>query len=175
MRRVLMAGIAIVAAACGNDASGRDSVLAGTKGSDRAAGDAPGGSVQAADQATPCPADGLWHPCSVRKRFEMAGFVLRDSAGDIREEPLTVEGTRFALGRSTLTLFYYPDARVRAADEARLDTTRYVDAGRTLSLRREATRVSSANLLAILRSTSDHQRERVADLLGAGPPQPRVP
>jgi 3-methyladenine DNA glycosylase Mpg len=38
-------------------------------------------------------------------------------------------------------------------------------------MRREATLIRSANLLAILRSLNDRQRERVADALTAGPPQ----
>jgi hypothetical protein len=38
-------------------------------------------------------------------------------------------------------------------------------------MRAEPTLIASENLLAILRSRSDHQRERVSDALTAGPPQ----
>ena len=105
----------------------------------------------------------------------MAGFVLRDSTEGVREDALTRDGTQYTLGRATLLLIFYPDDASRRADEARLDSTRYVPAAQPLTMRREATRIGSVNLLAILRSTSDRQRERVADALQAGPPQPRMP
>jgi len=118
-----------------------------------------------------CPADGRWHPCSVIKRLEMSGLVLRDTTEEVAEPPLTVRGTSYMVGNSTLTLFFYPDERARAADQARLDPGRYIDASQPLSMRAEVTRIGSANLLALLRSRNDHQRERVSDALTAGPPQ----
>ncbi|HYD53710.1 MAG TPA: hypothetical protein VEA99_13830 [Gemmatimonadaceae bacterium] len=149
------------------------------------AGEAPGGGVgsgagapspvpgagQVTTDAGGCPADGRWHPCSLRKRLEMSGFVLLDSTAEVAEPPLTRRGTQYRIGQSTLVLFFYPDEGARVADEARLDTARFVPAPQALSLRGEATRIGSANLLAILRSRNDHQRERVADALTAGPPQ----
>ena len=119
-----------------------------------------------------CPATGLWQHCSVVKRLEMAGLAPRVEADGVREGTLTAGGRRYALGSASLVVFLYPDERTRIADESRLDTVAYIDAYRPLSMRQEITRIGAANLLAILRSRSDRQRARVADVLTAGPPQP---
>jgi hypothetical protein len=118
-----------------------------------------------------CPADGLWHTCSLTKRLEMSGFVLQKEAEGVREAPLNAEGTRYALGQSSLIVFLYPSEGARITDQARLDTTRYIDPYQPISMRQEPSRIASANLLAIHRSRSDRQRARVADALTAGPPQ----
>lgn len=118
-----------------------------------------------------CPQDGRWHVCAVQKRLEMAGLVPVVEDSSAREAPLSATGVRYGLGKSTLTVFVYPDERARAADAARLDTTRFIDPYQPVTLLNEPARIVSANLLAILRSTNEHQRERVADALTAGPPQ----
>lgn len=120
-----------------------------------------------------CPADGRWHACSVVKRLEMAGYVpvIEDSAA--RQEPLAATGTTYRLGRGTLTVFLYADDRARATDGAKLDTTRFIGPYQPVTMRNEAARIASANLLAILRTRSDRQRARVGDALTAGPPQRR--
>jgi hypothetical protein len=138
-----------------------------------------GGSSTTALQPTPhtpppqseCPADGLWHPCSITKRLEMSGFAPRKEEERVRERPLMAEGTRYALGQSSLIVFLYATESARITDQARLDTTGYIDPYESLSMRLEPSRIGSANLLAILRSRSDRQRARVADALTAGPPQ----
>ena len=105
--------------------------------------------------------------------LDRAGLApRRDSAtGPIRVEPLGVPGERLLLGSSELEVFIYADGAARERDEARLDRSRYIDPAAEPTLRGEATLIHSANLLAILRSRNDHQRERVADALTAGPPQ----
>jgi hypothetical protein len=68
-------------------------------------------------------------------------------------------------------VFLYADRVARERDQGTLDRAQYVDASAPLSMQLEPTLIVSENLLAILRSRSDHQRERVADALTAGPPQ----
>jgi len=75
------------------------------------------------------------------------------------------------LGGSELDVFVYPDAGARERDEGRLDRSKYIEASDEPTLRGEATLIRNVNLLAVLRSRNDHQRERVSDALSAGPPQ----
>jgi hypothetical protein len=85
--------------------------------------------------------------------------------------PLSQSGTRVLLGGAELDVFVYPDAGARQRDESRLDRSKFIEATDEPTLRGEATLIRNANLLAVLRSRNDHQRERVSDALSAGPPQ----
>jgi hypothetical protein len=87
-------------------------------------------------------------------------------------DPLTRPGMRLLLGGSQLDIFIYPTEADRARDEARLDKHQFIEAADEPTLRGEPTLIRNANLLAVLRSRNDHQRERVSDALSAGPPQP---
>jgi hypothetical protein len=118
-----------------------------------------------------CPATGQWQLCSVLERLERAGLAPRQDSGRVTEAPLSSPGVAIQLGRSELRVFVYADRAARERDQAKLDTTRYVGASDPLSMQVEPTLIETENLLAILRSRSDHQRERVSDALTAGPPQ----
>lgn len=120
-----------------------------------------------------CPANGQWSECAVFDRLDHAGLApRRDSSGRLIElAPLTQRGTRLLVGNSELDVFIYPDSARRAQDEARLDRGKYIEATDEPTLRGEATLIRNMNLLGVLRSRNDHQRERVSDALSAGPPQ----
>ncbi|HEY2376993.1 MAG TPA: hypothetical protein VGH98_13530 [Gemmatimonadaceae bacterium] len=122
---------------------------------------------------TPCAATGQWSDCTVFQALDRAGLApRRDSvAGAIALAPLTQSGTRLLLGNSEIDVFVYTDAAARERDEARLDRTKFIEATDEPTLRGEPTLIRNVNLLAVLRSRSDHQRERVSDALSAGPPQ----
>jgi hypothetical protein len=107
-------------------------------------------------------------------RLDHAGLAPRrdSAAGRIHEPQLGPSGTRLLLGGAQLDVFIYPDAPARERDEARLDRSKFIEATDEPTLRGEATLIRNANLLAILHSRNDHQRERVSDALTAGPPQP---
>lgn len=51
----------------------------------------------------------------------------------------------------------------------------YVAYAAPMPMRPLPTVISSVNLIAILHSRNDHLRERVADAITAGPPQPPNP
>jgi len=119
-----------------------------------------------------CPANGQWSECAVFDRLDHAGLApRRDSSGAIELAPLTQKGSRLLVGNSKLDVFIYPDTASRARDEAHLDRSKYIEATAEPTLRGEATLIRNVNLLAVLRSRNDHQRERVSDALSAGPPQ----
>ena len=74
------------------------------------------------------------------------------------------------LGNAELRVFLYSDRAAQERDAKRLDPSRYVAADAPLTMRGELTLIRSENLIAILDSRSDTQRERVANALEAGPP-----
>ena len=131
----------------------------------------------AVDSLAPaCPATGLWVACALVERLDRSGLVPRvDSSARVDEPPLTVQGTLVRVGNSELEVYLYPSIAAREADAARLDTTRYIAYGAPVPIQPTPTLIQSANLIAILQSRNDHQRERVGDAITAGPPQPARP
>jgi hypothetical protein len=164
-----LCGAAAVWAACGGNAG------------DERAGDAARAgprtlgthdtSVARASAAPACPPTNAWQLCSVVERLERAGLAPRQEAGRVLESPLSASGVAFRVGRSELRVFLYADRASRERDQAKLAKGKYVGATEPLSIDVEPTLIVSENLLAILRSRNDHQRERVYDALTAGPPQ----
>ncbi len=106
------------------------------------------------------------------ERLDRAGLAPRLDSSAVTEAPLAARGVLLHLGASELELYFYADAQTREQEESRLDRTKYVDYASPLTMRHELTLIHSVNLIAILHSRNDHQRERVADAITAGPPQP---
>ena len=167
MRSYCRLAAVLIAVACGGREQQRvavDSLPATPAATQTAAG--PAGKPS-------CPANGQWSECAVFDRLDHAGLAPRrdTSAGVIELAPLKQRGTRLLVGNAELDVFIYPDTAHRAQDEAGLDRSKYIEATAEPTLRGEATLIRSMNLLAVLRSRNDHQRERVSDALSAGPPQ----
>jgi hypothetical protein len=122
-----------------------------------------------------CPGTGHWSPCAVLKRLEAAGVAPQrtESLADLPD--LGPTPTLFTVGRSGLAVYLFADSTARARAARTLDTTRYLSADRELTMRNETTAIQSDNLLALLFSRSEQQRERVSDAFMAGPPQPEAP
>ena len=76
---------------------------------------------------------------------------------------------------SRLELYLYPDSMARIADAKKLDRTQVIAPGATQTINRERMLIENANLIGLLTSLNEHQRERVADALLAGPPQASTP
>jgi hypothetical protein len=108
-------------------------------------------------------------------RLERAGLAPKRDSAAVENKPLTQPGMRVTVGSAQLDVFIYADAGARLRDERRLDRKEYVEPGESPSMRREPTLIRNANLLALLHSLNDHHRERVAEALTAGPPQPAPP
>lgn len=163
-RPVVALAAALSLAACGRDRGSSASAPppAATSGAPAAAA----GALKPA-----CPANGEWSLCSVTERLEAAGLAPRRDSSEVRDEKLVHPGVRFTVGNSELDVFIYADSSARRTDEARLDHAAFVAYDQPQTMRAEPTLIRSANLLAILRSRNDHQRERVADAITAGPPQ----
>jgi hypothetical protein len=136
-----------------------------------------GGAVVAASPNPTCPATGEWAPCSVMYRLERAGLAPKlDSVAKPDETSLHGQSMVVKVGLSAkLEVVLYPDSAARIADAAKLDRTQLVGATAAQTIRRERTLIENANLVGLLTSINDHQRERVSDALTAGPPQPSKP
>ena len=156
-----MATLAVVISACGPDEkAARDSVAA-VAASSAAASSAP---------QEPCPATGHWQPCAVKKRLEMTGLAPRDStiADTVKLGPTP---TVYVAGGSAIAVYLFPDSTSRRRAAATLDSTKFIAPDAALTMRHEATAIQNDNLLAILYTQRDQQRERVSDALMGGAPQ----
>jgi hypothetical protein len=167
----------MVAAACRGDTA-RTSDSAGSSAAAAVRPASPAADTQSVIAAPSgvkpiCPVTGHWMMCSVIERLERAGVTTRLDSVLVSEPPLVQRGRRVQVGRAEMLVFFYEDSTARVADEARLDRTRYVGPSQGLSMRAEATLIGSDNLLAILKTRNETQRERVALAITAGPPQPR--
>ncbi len=122
-----------------------------------------------------CPATGHWSECAVLKRLEAAGVAPQKAASLPDLPPMGPTPMLFTVGRSGLAVYLFADSAARARAARALDTTRYIGAAKELTMRGETTAIQSDNLIALLFSRNEQQRERVSDALTAGPPQPEHP
>jgi hypothetical protein len=153
---------AMLVVACGkDDASARDSAAAAAAAATPEAATAP---------ADSCPATGHWQQCAVKKRLQMSGLAPRDSviADTVKLGPTP---TVYVAGGSAVAGYLFPDSAARRRAAAALDSTKFISPDAALTMRHEATAIQNDNLLAILYTLRDQQRERVSDALTAGPPQ----
>jgi hypothetical protein len=119
-----------------------------------------------------CPRTGHWSPCHVFERIDRAGLAPRDTTSLGELPPLDAKPILYKVGRAGLAVYLFDDSLARARAGRTLDTTKFVANTRAMTMLTEATVIQNDNLLALLFTKNDHQRERVADALTAGPPQP---
>lgn len=138
-----------------------------------AAADHP--SAASTTDSTPCPATGRWALCSVFERLERAGLVPDSAQERATEPPLIAEGLKVTVRRAEMELYVYPSREAREQDERRLDHSRYLAPEQLPEPRHKPTLVTSENLLVVLDTRNERQRERITLALTAGPPQPPAP
>lgn len=173
--------LALLLTACGGEVARDDTsravqttALSASGGTSAVTTAAAGDSSSSPSPNPPCPATGLWSRCAVLDRLDRAGLAPRiDSTAAPREAPLSARGFVVRVGSAQLDVYVYPTVDARLRDIARVDTTRYLGYTEAASMQQLPTLIQTANLVAILHSRNDHQRERVGDALTAGPPQPR--
>jgi hypothetical protein len=124
-----------------------------------------------------CPATGLWAQCSLIYHLDRAGLAPRvDSSGTPAEPLLSVKPLIVKIGRNAvLELYVYPDSTARIADAKTLDRTSFVIGTAPQTMNRQRTLIESSNVIGLLASLNDQQRERVFNALTAGAPQPTKP
>jgi hypothetical protein len=150
-------------------------IACGEKSSAGGAADSALPIVAAADtgSAKDCPATGQWLQCSVLKRLERAGLsVHADSLTEIHDAPLSIAGERLPIAGGEIEIFLYADSGSRIRDAAKLDPKQFIPPSQEPSILRQRTIVTNENLLVLMSVTNETNRERIANNLMAGPPQP---
>lgn len=129
-------------------------------------------STAGADSGSPCPRTGRWAICSLEKRLEQSGFVLRNAESDNpRRLGFTVEPVVYALGRARLEVFVYPDEAALSRDLAKMDTALVAPRGQSNDWEIPPRFVRSGNLVAVFLTRNEQQAERLTLAITAGPPQ----
>lgn len=163
-RRALGAAFSLVClAACGRGkAPASDTPAAQQEATAVAAGGAP-----------TCQRTGHWSECTVRIRLEQSGLAPQSGSDKIGDLPkLDVKAVTLTLGNAGVAFYLYPDTVSRHTAAATLDTAKFIAQARPISMKAETTLIQSDNVLVLLFSKNEHQRERVSDAIMAGPPQP---
>jgi hypothetical protein len=119
-----------------------------------------------------CPVTGLWTQCILLKRIERMGLTFHaESLAGASEPRLSIEGRRLPIAHGDITFFIYADTGSRSRDEGRLDTTTFIPPSRETGIR-DRTLIANQNLLVIMKVFNGTNRERLANAIMAGPPQP---
>jgi hypothetical protein len=150
-------------------------VACGGHDSHRPAADTTGPIVAAPSTGsqTDCLTDGLWKECSLLYRLERSGFgIHHDSLAEVHEPGLRVSGKRLLIGRGTVDFFVYADTLSRAREQAKLDPTLFIPPSAQSSILKQRTLIANYNLLVLMDVAGDAYRDRIANAIMAGPPQP---
>ena len=120
-----------------------------------------------------CPRTGHWSECTVRIRLDQSGLAPQTGADKLGDLPkLAPKPITLTIGNAGIAYYLFADTVARRAAAATLDTGRYIVQTRPISMKNETTLIENDNVLLLLFSKNEHQRERVADAITAGPPQP---
>lgn len=147
---------------CGRDTTARKDSVAAQVPVAATAGGAP-----------TCQRTGHWSECTVRIRLDQSGLAPQSGAGKVGDLPtLAPKPFTLTIGNAGLAYYIFPDTATRRAAAAGLDTSHYIAQTRPVSMKNETTVIENDNVLLLLFSKNEHQRERVADVITGGPPQP---
>lgn len=167
---VLAASAAL--AACGRSSPESAGSASSTATTSISSNETPASLTGSAPINVPCPRTGLWAVCSVEKRLEQSGFVVKPVGGVApRRAGFSVAPTVYTLGRSRLEVFIYPNETALSADVAKMDTVAAAPRGAANPWRMAPTFVRSGNLAAVLLTDNATQAERLTLALTAGAPQ----
>ena len=109
----------------------------------------------------------------MRIRLDQSGLAPQSGKDKLGDLPtLAAKPITLTIGNAGVAYYLFPDTTSRRAAAASLDTSRYIVQTRPVSMKNETTRIENDNVLLLLFSKNEHQRERVADAITAGPPQP---
>ena len=152
------------------------SVLACSR--ERAAVDTSRASAVAQPAETPvraaaCPRTGHWSECALKLRLEQSGLAPHSTTETVGELPPWPETPiTMKVGNGAIAFYLFPDSAKRRRSAEELTGIKYIRYPTPVSLRGETTIIENDNVLALLFSRNEHQRERVTDAITAGPPQP---
>lgn len=120
-----------------------------------------------------CPRTGHWGDCQLRARLEASGLAPQPTTEKVGDLPtVSITPVLMSLGNAGLAAYFFPDTAARRTAAAALDTLKFLPQAKPVGILREGTVIENDNVLVLLFSKNEHQRERVADAVTAGPPQP---
>ena len=120
-----------------------------------------------------CQRTGHWSECTVRIRLDQSGLAPQSGADKLGDLPtFAPKPITLTVGTSGIAYYIFPDSMTRHAAAAGLDTSHFIAQTRPVSMKNETTLIENDNVLLLLFSRNEHQRERVADVITGGPPQP---
>lgn len=129
-------------------------------------------STKSSDSSSPCPRTGRWAVCSLEKRLEQSGFVLRKAEGENpRRTGFAVQPIVYRLGRARLEAFIYPDEAALARDVSGMDTIAVAARGQNNDWEISPRFIRSGNLIAVFLTRNEQQAERLTLAITAGAPQ----
>ena len=164
MSRLLRVGMVVALAGCSRDKPALHDSAAAATASSAPAASATGGA---------CPRTGHWGDCQMRARLAQSGLAPRSTSERVGDLPsLDVKPVTMMLGNAGLAVYFFPDSVSRHRAAATLDTSKFIAQTRPVSMKAETTLIENDNVLVLLFSRNEHQRERVADAITAGAPQP---
>lgn len=107
----------------------------------------------------------------MKLRLEASGLAPQADTNQMDLPQLGAPPTKYLVGRSSLAVYLYADTTARSRAARSLDSTKFIAPAAPLSMHGEATVIQNGNLLALLFSRNDLQRERVSDAFMAGAPR----
>ncbi|MEO7770360.1 MAG: hypothetical protein ABIX19_04975, partial [Gemmatimonadaceae bacterium] len=116
-----------------------------------------------------CPRTGHWGDCQLRARLDQSGLAPHSTDEDVGNLPkLDVAPVKLKIDNSGLAFYVFADSNARHRAAAGLDTVHFIPQAKPVSLKAETTVIQNDNLLVLLFSKNEHQRERVSDAVTAG-------
>lgn len=168
--------LALLLAACGRDGAPPPDTTAasgarvlGDSGAPLTAPPRPGATLGGKPA---CPPTGRWGACHLRERLDRAGLSPRDTTPSAEAPTLGVTPVAYVLGRGMLHVYLFTDVAARERAMRAIDRALWAAPDEALGPQHHGTAVASENLLVLLETRREHLRERVADAVQAGPPQP---
>lgn len=174
-RGLALAAFALVSA-CGRDSAATRGESASAAGASSTMGAAAATSVVGAAgdaRRALCPKTGHWSACLVKERLDRNGLAPQPSTSGDDLPPIAGPAPeRYMVGNSVLAIYVFADSMLRRRAAAALDKAKFIPPTREVGMKGEATAIENDNVLALLFSRNELQRERVSDAITAGPPQP---
>lgn len=167
-RGAVIGALLIGLAACGrSQAGGADTSRAAATATSGA-----GRQTSSGERKPLCQRTGHWDACLVKVRLEESGMVPQSGEPLADLPSLGPTPVTYHIGKAAIALYVFPDTTARARAAGKLDPAKFIAPSAALSMKGEGTAIQNDNLLALLFSLNDQQRERVSDAFMAGPPQP---
>ncbi|MDB4880826.1 MAG: hypothetical protein JWL60_2272 [Gemmatimonadetes bacterium] len=172
VRRLLAAALVVAQAACGDRQDASPAAGSPTGAGTPSAASVPASRAAPSAGRAPCPRTGHWTECIAFAYLGRAGLAPQ-RGGSVEGLPrLGVTPHAYTVGTGRVAVYIFADAAARERAAGSLDPQQFVAPSAALTARGEVTTIQDDNLLALLYTRREQQRERVSDVFASGAPQP---